>query len=45
MMTDKIIELDQVLLPSSQMTKNEAAKFIKRTKNDNGGWTTIGKKM
>ena len=27
MITDKIIELDQLLLPSSQMTKNEVAKF------------------
>ena len=45
MMTDKIIELDQLLLPSSQMTKNEAVKFMKKTKNDNKGWITIGKKM
>ena len=45
MMTDKIIELDQLLLPSSQMTNNEAAKFVKKTKNDNEGWITIRKKM
>ena len=32
MMTDKIIELDQLLIPSSQMTKNEATKFMKRDK-------------
>ena len=45
MMTGKIIELDQLLLPSSQMTKNEAVKFLKKTKNDNEGCITIGKKM
>ena len=32
MMTDKIIELDQLLIPSSQMTKNEAPKFMKKDK-------------
>ena len=45
MMTDKIIGLNQLLLPSSHMTKNEATKFMKKTKNDNEGWITIGKKM
>ena len=45
MMTDKIIELDQLLIPSSQMAKNEAAKFVKRTKTNNEGWITLGKKM
>ena len=37
MTIDKIIELDQLLLPSSWMTKNEAAKFMKKTNNDNEG--------
>ena len=32
MITDKINELDQLLLPASQMTKNEAIKFMKRQK-------------
>ena len=45
MMTDKIIELDQLLIPSNQMTKNEAAKFMKKIKNNNKGWITLGKKM
>ena len=42
---DKINELDQLLMPASQMTKNEAIKFIKRTKSDSEGWITLGKKM
>ena len=33
MMTDKIIELDQLLIPSSQMTKKDAERFIKRQKS------------
>ena len=45
MMTGKIIELDQLLFPSSQMTKNEAVNFLKNTKNDIEGWITIGKKL
>ena len=45
MMTEKIIELDQLLLPSSQMAKNEAAKFMKKRKINNEGWITIGKKI
>ena len=45
MMTEKIIELDQLLLPSNQMTKNEAAKFMKKRKNNNEGWITIGKNI
>ena len=45
MTTDKIIELDQLLIPSSQMTKNEVVKFMKKTKNNNEGWITLGKKM
>ena len=45
MITDKINELDQMLLPASQMTKNEAIKFMKKTKSDNEGWITLEKKM
>ena len=44
-MIDKIIELDQLLILSSQMTKNEAAKFVKKTKTNNEGWITLRKKM
>ena len=43
-MIEKIIELDQLLIPSIQMTKNEVVKFMKKTKKDNEGWITIGKK-
>ena len=42
---EKVNELDQLLLLASQMTKNEAIKFMKKTKNDNEGWITLGKKM
>ena len=45
MITKKINELDQLLMPASQMTKNEAIKFMKNTKNNNEGWITLGKKM
>ena len=37
MITDKINELDQLLLLASQMTKNEATKFMKNTKSDSEG--------
>ena len=43
-MTEKINELDQLLLPDSQMT-TEAERFVKKTKNNSEGWITIGKKM
>ena len=45
MLTDKINELDQLLMPASQITKTEAIKFMKKTKSDNEGWVTLGKKM
>ena len=45
MMTYKIIELDQLLIPSSQMTKKEAKRFMKKTKVNNESWITLGKKM
>ena len=45
MMTDKIIELDQLLISSSHMTKKEDEKFMKKAKVNNEGWITLGKKM
>ena len=45
MLTDKINELDQLLMPASQMTKTEAIKFMKKTKSDSEGWISLGKKM
>ena len=45
MLTDKINELDQLLIPASQITKTEAIKFMKKTKSDSEGWVTLGKKM
>ena len=45
MITYKINELDQLLLPTSQITKNEAIKFMKKTKSDSEGWITLRKKM
>ena len=45
MTIDKIIELDQLLIPSSQMTKKEAERFIKKTKVNNIGWITLENKM
>ena len=45
MMTDKIIELDQLLIPSNQMTKKEVERFMKKKKVNNEGWITLGKKM
>ena len=45
MIIEKINEFDQLLLSSNQMTKNEATRFMKKTKNDNEGWITLGNKM
>ena len=45
MITEKINKLDQLLMQTSQMTKNEAIKFMKKRKNDNEGWITLGKKV
>ena len=45
MMIEKINELDQLLLPASHMIKNEAAKFVKKTKSNDEGWITLEKKM
>ena len=45
MITEKINESDQLLLLASHLTKNEAIKFMKKTKNDNEGWITLGKKI
>ena len=45
MITEKIMKLDQLIIPASHMTKNEASRFMKKTKKDIEGWITIGKKM
>ena len=45
MITEKLIELDQLVILASHMTKNEASMFMKKTKKYNEGWITIGKKM
>ena len=45
MMTEKINDLDQLLLPTSQMIKNEAAKFMKKIKGNDEEWVTLRKKM
>ena len=37
MITKKIMELDQLIIPASQMTKNEASRFMKKKKKDNEG--------
>ena len=44
MIIDKINELDQLLMPASQITKNEAIKFMKKTKSDSEGSITLGKR-
>ena len=43
-MTEKINELDQLLLPASQMTRTEVERVMKKTKNNNEGWITLRKK-
>ena len=45
MMIEKINELDQLLLPASQMIRAEAEKVMKKTKNNSEGWIPIGKNM
>ena len=45
MMTDKIIEVDQLLITSSQMTKKEYERFMKKKKVNNEGWIVPEKKM
>ena len=45
MLNEKIAEIDQPIIPTNQMTKVEAVRIMKKTKNDNEGWITIGKKM
>ena len=42
---EKIIELDQLIIPASQMTKIEATRVMKKTKNNSEGWITLEKKM
>ena len=41
----KIIKLDQLLIPSRQMTKKEAERFIKKIKVNNEDWITLEKKI
>ena len=45
MMAEKINELDWLLLPTSQMTRVEVERVVKKTKYNSEGWITIGKKM
>ena len=45
MITEKIIELDQLLIPASQITKIEATRVMKKTKNNIEEWITLRKKM
>ena len=45
MMNEKITELDQLIFPASQAMRAEAARIMKKTKVNNEGWITIGKKM
>ena len=44
MMNEKITELDQLIFPTSQALRTEATKTMKKTKKNNEGWITIGKK-
>ena len=44
MMTEKINELDQLLLSASQMTRTEVERVKKKTKYNNEGWITLRKK-
>ena len=37
MIIDKIIELEQLLIPSSQMAKKEVERFMKKIKVNNDG--------
>ena len=37
MMKEKINELDRLLLPTSQMTKDKTTKFMKNIKSNNEG--------
>ena len=45
MITEKIFELDQLIIPTGQMTKIEATRVMKKTKNNSEAWITLGKKM
>ena len=45
MLNEKIAEIDQLIIPASQMTKVEEVRIMKKTKKDNEGWITIGEKM
>ena len=45
MLNEKIAKINQLIIPTSHMTKERAVRILKKTKNDNEGWITIGKKM
>ena len=45
MMNENITKLDQLIFPASQAMRTEATKTMKKTKKNNKGWITIGKKM
>ena len=45
MMNENITKLDQLIFPASQAMRIEATRIMKKTKKDNEGWITIGKKM
>ena len=45
MLNEKMEEIDQLIILASQMTKAETARIMTKTKKDNEGWITIGKKM
>ena len=44
MMNEKITELDQLIFPASQAMRAKATRIMKKTKVNNEGWITIGKK-
>ena len=45
MMNEKITKLDQLIFLESQALRAEAARIMEKTKVNNEGWITIGKKM
>ena len=44
MIIEKITELYQLIFPTSQAMRTDATRIMKKTKKDNEGWITIGKK-
>ena len=45
MMNENLTKLDYLIFPASQAMRTEAAKVMKKTKKNNEGWITLGKKM